>query len=79
MTPEAKAAEIVAAWPSKNYMDEADRPTIQKQIAQAIKEMMVLENLECARAIESKDGFGPASRQVAIETIRSRYETEWEV
>jgi hypothetical protein len=79
VTPESKAAEIVAAWPSKNYMDEAARPTIQKQIAQAIKEMMVLENIECAKAIECKDGFGPKSRQVAIETIRSRYDTEWEV
>lgn len=79
MTPETKAAEIVSFWTSNNFMHEAARPTIQKQIAIAIREMMRLENVECAKAIESKEGFGPASRQVAIETIRSRYDTEWEV
>lgn len=79
MTPETKAAEIVSAWTSNNFMAESARPTIQKQIELAIKEMMILENIQCAAAIESKEGFGPASRQVAIETIRSRYDTEWEV
>ena len=79
MTPELKAADIVSAWTSDNYMHPAARPAIQKQIELAIKEMMVLENIQCAKAIESKDGFGPKSRQVAIETIRSRYDTEWEV
>lgn len=78
MTPETKAREIVSAWTS-NYMDQAARPTIQRQIEAAIKEAMIFENIQCAKAIESKDGFGPASRQVAIETIRSRYDTEWEV
>ena len=78
MTPATKAAEIVSAW-SKNYMDEAARPTIQKQIEAAITEMMLLENRECAAALKELEGFGPYSRQVAIETIRSRYEREWEV
>ena len=79
MTPELKAQEVVASWPTNNFMHEAARPTIQKQIELAIKEMMLVENMACAAAIESRDGFGPKSRQVAIETIRSRYDTEWEV
>ena len=79
MTPELKAAEIVSAWTSNNYMHESARPTIQKQIELAIKEMMVLENIRCAEAIKETSGFGEVSKAVAVEVIRSRYDTEWEV
>jgi hypothetical protein len=78
MTPAIKAAEIVSQWTSDNYMHPSARPTIQKQIEVAITEMMLLENVACAKALKDLEGFGPYSRQVAIETIRSRYEREWE-
>ena len=79
MTPEARADQLLSDWTSNNFLHQAAKPTLKTQIVKAIEEMMLLENRECAKALKDLEGFGPYSRQVAIETIRSRYDTEWEV
>lgn len=73
MTPELKAAEIVSAWTSKNFMDDAARPTIQNQIAEAIKAYAVEMGERTIRMVEAEEKLGRWSTEIVTDIIRSNY------
>jgi hypothetical protein len=69
MTPAIKAAEIVSQWTSDNYMHPSARPTIQKQIEQAIERDRHAVCLTILEAIDKDEHIGIHTKHLIAEHV----------
>jgi uncharacterized Rossmann fold enzyme len=73
MTPSRRAAEIVSSWPSDNYVNKAARPTIERQIEEAIKAERIELGERIVRMIENDEKIGIKTKELVTDIIRSNY------
>lgn len=69
MTPSDRAAEVVSHWPSKNYMDPAARPSIQKQIEKAIEQDRAAVGLTIINTIEADKELGMRTKERVVNLV----------
>jgi hypothetical protein len=69
MTPSDRASEILSHWPSKNFVDPAARPSIQKQIEKAIEQHMADMGIKILDAVMADSKIGMHTKDLVANHV----------